>query len=201
MLQLRHLNLHLALAGLRTLGEDVENERGAIEHLAIKYTLQIARLCGTKFVIKNDRINRPIPAVFCEFCGLSLADESGGMRTRQLLESIADYLCSRGVGQFGKFIERFAGVNGAASLQLGPNEKDSFSVAVIFREGFQVSKSMMRRAVSSGDSLAPASIRIAPCIFRNHVCCLRANCHVRDFTKATVPGKSRSPRRCPITCR
>ena len=46
MLQLRQFDLQLAFAGAGALGEDIENQRGAIEHLALENRFQIAALGG-----------------------------------------------------------------------------------------------------------------------------------------------------------
>ena len=55
ILQLRELDLQPALAAAGALRENVENQLGAIEHLAREQILQVASLSGGKFVIENHR--------------------------------------------------------------------------------------------------------------------------------------------------
>ena len=45
MLELRQLDLQLAFARAGALGEDVENQRRAVENLAVKDFFKVAALC------------------------------------------------------------------------------------------------------------------------------------------------------------
>src|SRR5437868_5586998 len=60
ILQLRQLNLQAPLPTARALRKNVENELGAIEHLAGKQVLQIAPLRRRKLVVENDRCYLPM---------------------------------------------------------------------------------------------------------------------------------------------
>ena len=56
VLQLRELHLQLALMGAGTLGEDVEDQPGTIQHAAFELPLQIALLTGAQRVIENHQL-------------------------------------------------------------------------------------------------------------------------------------------------
>src|SRR5688572_3152273 len=53
MLQARELHLQLALAGLRALREDLQDQLGAIEHAALQRLLQVALLPGRELVVEH----------------------------------------------------------------------------------------------------------------------------------------------------
>jgi hypothetical protein len=110
VLQLRELNLQLAFFGAGALGENIQDQRRPIENLAIEDLLQIAALRGRKFVVKNDRIHIRAPTVLGKFIRLAFADESRRARRGQLLDSISNDLPSGSGCQFGKFLQRIAGI-------------------------------------------------------------------------------------------
>ena len=90
MLQLREFDLQFAFAGARALREDVENQRGAIEHLALENLFQVAALRGREFIVEDDRIDVVLFAILREFCRFACADERGGERAIQFLRAVAD---------------------------------------------------------------------------------------------------------------
>ena len=87
-------------------GENVENERRAVEDLAVERLLQIAALRGGKLVVEDDGVHIRLLAVLGELLGLAFADVSGGARRGHLLNPIADDFTPRGSGQFGKLLQR-----------------------------------------------------------------------------------------------
>ena len=56
MLQLGKLHLQLALVGTGALGENIENQPGAIHHPALQFLLQVAFLAGTEGVVEHDHL-------------------------------------------------------------------------------------------------------------------------------------------------
>ena len=46
VLKLRKLNLELAFTSARVAGKDIENQLGAIDHAAVEFVLQVAKLGG-----------------------------------------------------------------------------------------------------------------------------------------------------------
>ena len=102
MLQLRQLDLQLALPRARTLRENIENERRAIEDLAVERLLQVAALRGGKLVVEDDRVHLRLLALFGELLRLAFADISRRARGGQLLNPLAHHFAARRSGQFGK---------------------------------------------------------------------------------------------------
>ena len=78
MLELRQLDLQLAFARAGALGEDVENQRRAVQDFAVENLFEVAALRGRQFVVENDGVHVLAPAKFGEFLRLALADERGG---------------------------------------------------------------------------------------------------------------------------
>ena len=96
------------------LGENVENERGAVQHLAIEDAFEVAALRGGQFVVEDDGVHVIATALLREFVRLAGADEGAGNGRIHFLSAIADDFASGSGGQLGKFVEGFACVEGAA---------------------------------------------------------------------------------------
>ena len=105
VLQLREFDLELALARASALGENVKDERGAIEDFAIKYTLQIAALRGRKFVIKDDRIDLVVSALAGKLIRFPASDKCPGRRRVKLLGSVADDFSARCGSELVQFFQ------------------------------------------------------------------------------------------------
>src|SRR5258705_3532281 len=121
MLQLSQLDLQFAFAGPGALGKDVENQRGAIEHLTLKNCLQVAALRRRKVIIEDDGIDFGTTTFSSKFVCLAAADESAGHRRFQFLGSVADDLTARSGGQFAKFIEGILQIPGRTGLEVQTN--------------------------------------------------------------------------------
>lgn len=113
-MQLSQLNLQLTFAGLCALREDIENQRCAIEDLAIELLLEISALGGGEFVIEDDRVNLLFAASSREFLDLALPQISscnGGVKF--LDPQIDDFTaCCR--SEFCEFVERISDFPGRA---------------------------------------------------------------------------------------
>jgi hypothetical protein len=90
VLQLGELNLELAFTGSRTLREDVENQLGTVNHAAVEYGLQIARLCRAQHMVDNDDGDVGGLAVGRHFRGLALAEERRRVGRRPLRTARTD---------------------------------------------------------------------------------------------------------------
>ncbi len=53
--QLRQLHLQLPLRGMRALGENIQDQPGAIEHLHVQHLFQVALLRGRQLPIEDDQ--------------------------------------------------------------------------------------------------------------------------------------------------
>ena len=98
MLQLRQLDLQLAFTGPGPLSENIQNQRRAIQNLAIEDLLQIAALRRRKFVVENDRIDIRPAAMQRKLVRLAFANERPGAGRGHFLQAIADHLASSGGG-------------------------------------------------------------------------------------------------------
>ena len=56
VLQLGELDLRLALLGLRVLGEDVEDQPGAVDRLDLELVLEVAQLAGGQVAVEDHRV-------------------------------------------------------------------------------------------------------------------------------------------------
>ena len=54
--ELRELDLGLALLGLRVLGEDVEDQPGAVDRLDLELVLEVAQLAGREVAVEDHRV-------------------------------------------------------------------------------------------------------------------------------------------------
>jgi hypothetical protein len=81
MLQLRQLDLDLALVALGALGEDVQDQAGAIEHARLQHALKVALLGGRQCVVEDDEFELEVGHGIGDFLRLAGTDEKSGIRT------------------------------------------------------------------------------------------------------------------------
>jgi hypothetical protein len=74
VLELGKLDLRLALAAARMLGEDIQNQRGAIDDLYLHDVLELAQLTRAQLAIANHRVRASRSDDFGQFRGLASAD-------------------------------------------------------------------------------------------------------------------------------
>jgi len=79
-LQLRQLDLQLAFAALRTLREDVQDERGTIEHPKSERLLKIALLSRGQRDIEDDQAGIRGSGLCLQFFNLARANEMRRVR-------------------------------------------------------------------------------------------------------------------------
>jgi hypothetical protein len=99
--------LELALGCAGAAGEDVENQLGAIHNLGRQAPLQIAKLSGGQFVIKDHGIDVLGVDIRSDFLDLAAADQGGGIDCRAALHQPAHNLRAGARGQFRQLGERF----------------------------------------------------------------------------------------------
>ena len=129
VLELGEFDLQLALLRAGALGENIQNQRRAVEHLAIEDAFEIAALGGGKLVVENDGIDLLAPAMPGKFAGFAAADEGAGDRSIEFLGAVAHDFTAGGGGQFGKLVKGITGAERAAGFEFNANEEDSFSPA------------------------------------------------------------------------
>ena len=90
VLILRKLDLKPALFCLRPLGENIENEAAAVEHLHAEFFAQNAHLRGREVIVEDDHRRLLRLYQLADLVHLTLADECVRVRRRQRLQNHAD---------------------------------------------------------------------------------------------------------------
>ncbi len=116
--ELRQLHLRLALFGLGVLGEDVQDQRGAVDDLDLDHVLQRATLAGLEFVVDDHGVGAHGLDDVAQLDGLALADVRGGVGVGAALQHAVEHLGARGFGQGGEFAQRHLGLGGRAAHPL-----------------------------------------------------------------------------------
>ena len=108
ILQLRELDLQTAFTTPRALRENIENELGAVEHLAGKKIFQVASLRRREFIIENHRGDLLVLERFPDQLGLAFADVIRRRRLLQFLGHRVYYVGAGGIRQLGELLHRIA---------------------------------------------------------------------------------------------
>ena len=105
---LRQLHLHRALARLGVAGEDVKDQRGAIDHLDLlaQYALDLPLLARGKLLVEDHDIGAQLQHQRLQFAQLAGADEGGRVRMYQPLGQRALHGQACGLGQQRQLGER-----------------------------------------------------------------------------------------------
>jgi hypothetical protein len=98
--QLGEFHLQLALVGAGTLGEDVQDQAGAVQHAALQHPLQIAFLAGGELVIEDHQIGALLGDPIADLFGLALADEQARIGGLAGAGDERHRLSARRTGQF-----------------------------------------------------------------------------------------------------
>ena len=101
---LRQLHLELALARAGALGEDVQDEAGAVQHLHAQLLGQHAVLRGGELVVEDREVALRVGYELLELGHLALADERARVRRRTLLEHHARDLAAGGVHELRELL-------------------------------------------------------------------------------------------------
>jgi hypothetical protein len=121
--QLRELHLHHALLALRVLGEDVEDQRGAVDHVDLEQLLEVALLRGAELVVEHDEIDVEGVADHLQLLRLAGADVGGGIGPVATLQHQLDGIGTRGVGERGELLERRLRGIRVAQAEAGADEE------------------------------------------------------------------------------
>ena len=137
VLQLGQLDLELALAGSGALGEDVEDQRRAVDDLGPEDLLEIAGLGPGEFVVEEHRVGIGLLGRLGELLGLARPDERAGVRRLETLDSLTHHGHPGGGGQFGQLVEGIGDVPGGMALEFDADQEGAFGFLVRgFDEGF-----------------------------------------------------------------
>ena len=118
VLQLSQLDLGLALFALGVLGEDVQNQRGPVDHLDLGLLLQGAQLARGQLAVADHRVGTGVDHHVAQLGHLAATDERGGVRPPAPLDQPFEHLRAGGLGERGELDQGVLRVRGAA---LGPH--------------------------------------------------------------------------------
>src|SRR5699024_2638980 len=103
--QLRELDLGLAFLGFRVLGEDVEDERGAIDDLHLHYGFEPAALGRSEFGVNDDGVGAGSGDEIGELPGLSRSQVRGRIGGVASLEHPVEHGRAGGLGKGCELVE------------------------------------------------------------------------------------------------
>jgi len=130
ILVLREFDLERAFFGTRMLRENIEDERGAVEHLdvlALECRFDFALLVGREFVVENQHIERRVGARGDDLVQFTFADHRRGIDAVNVLHGAPDNLQARRFRKPFQFAERIVNRKFVAwSLQFHADEKRAF---------------------------------------------------------------------------
>ena len=105
VLELGEFDLEFALARAGALGEDVQNEGGAVQDFEVEDPLEVAALGGGQLVVEDDGIDIRLVAERREFIGFAFADVGARAQLGQLLNTVGHHLRPGAGGQLGELIQ------------------------------------------------------------------------------------------------
>ena len=132
--------------------ENIENELGAIEHLAREQILQVASLRRRKFVVENDRRDLLVLERFLDQLGFAFPDVIRRGRLLQFLRDGIDHFRAGGVRQFAQFFQRIAQVPFRDALFLETDQERA--LLNFFRANFNHPFAQTRETFCAIDSMA-----------------------------------------------
>ena len=90
VLELRELDLELALGGVRVGGEDVEDDRGAVDHRDPERGLEVALLARRELVVARDQVRVRATELVLQLLELARAEIGVRMRVLAVLDELPD---------------------------------------------------------------------------------------------------------------
>ncbi len=110
VLELRELDLELALGAHRVLGEDVEDQLRAVDHARVERVLEEALLRRIELVVDEQALGARLPVALLQLLELALADVRALRRAGAVLHDRADRLDARRAGELLDLGELVVGV-------------------------------------------------------------------------------------------
>ena len=104
--ELRELHLHHALLAARVLGEDVEDQRDAVDDVDLEQLLEVALLRGRELVVEHDEVDVERLGELLQLLRLARADVGGGVGRVAPLQHELDRIGARGVDEERELVER-----------------------------------------------------------------------------------------------
>ena len=105
---LREFYLGFGLGGLRAVGKDVEDERGAVHDLHLERFFQMVGLLSAEVVVEDDHVDLFVPVqVLCDLLHLALADKTAVLGMLKPLGKALRRHRTGGGGEELEFVEIF----------------------------------------------------------------------------------------------
>ncbi len=108
VLELRELDLQLALGRVGMVGEDVEDDRGAVDHRHVQFRLEVALLPRRELVVAGDQVRPATLDLALQLGELAAAEVAVGVGLRPHLHELAGDRHAGGPQQFLELDERVA---------------------------------------------------------------------------------------------
>ncbi len=131
ILVLRKLHLQLTLAGPGPLGENIQNEAGAVKHLDAQFLRQNAHLGRRQLIVEDGEVAVVGFDQLLEFLDLAVAEEGSGLGRWARLDQRRHSLAPGGLNEGGKLLHRH--VAGALMLVHARGGKPCQHRAFFFR--------------------------------------------------------------------
>jgi hypothetical protein len=131
VLELGQFDLEAALAGAGVLGEDVEDEGGAVEDFDVERLFEVALLGRGELVVEDDRRVVELRRLGDDLAQFALADVGCGVEGCKALAGLADNVSAGGVGEEGEFFEGGPGLPTAVGgwvLEVGSDEESALGL-------------------------------------------------------------------------
>jgi hypothetical protein len=106
VVELGQLHLQFSLAGAGALGEDVEDEARAVQHLGGDDLLQVLLLGGREVVVEDDGVQTLALGGLGDLLHLAAADERGGVAARPALDEGELHRAAGGLGEAPQLLQR-----------------------------------------------------------------------------------------------
>ena len=113
VVQLGQLDLRLALPGAGVLGEDVEDQRGPVDHLDLELVLEVAQLAGRELAVADHGVRAGGLDDVAQLGDLAGADVGGGVGAAAALDQAVEHHRPGGLGEPGQLGHRGLGLLGA----------------------------------------------------------------------------------------
>ena len=108
VLELCEFDLVAGLGGARAAGEDVQDQLGAVNDLAVGDFFEVANLGGAEVHVEDDHIGAGLPAEFGQLLDLALAEIGRAVREPPMLNQLPRHNRVGGPGETPQLLERFA---------------------------------------------------------------------------------------------
>jgi hypothetical protein len=131
IIHLRQLDLKFTFPGSSALGEDIQNEAGAVNDFGGDQLLEIFLLAGRQLIVKHHSGRFFEPNQIGNFGGFSLADQQGRVRSNPFLRHHRNRLAAGGFQQPFQFVHRRQIRRIGRALQLDPHHNGSFHAPIL----------------------------------------------------------------------